>query len=155
MAKEQHMSINTMKISGVCGRLMCCLAYENAREASRESRESPENPENPENVVEFVENEEDGGLIPVTGDLGAGSKTRFSGRVVGPEAGPGEGDSRSPNGSNASGRRRERRRENDWNARRGLDDRKDGKERESRVETLDPETPAAGVSGKVDGDEAG
>jgi cell fate regulator YaaT (PSP1 superfamily) len=29
MAKEQGLPLNTSKISGVCGRLMCCLAYEN------------------------------------------------------------------------------------------------------------------------------
>jgi len=29
MAKEQDLSLNPAKISGVCGRLMCCLAYEN------------------------------------------------------------------------------------------------------------------------------
>lgn len=29
MAKEQNLPLNPMKISGVCGRLMCCLAYEN------------------------------------------------------------------------------------------------------------------------------
>ncbi len=29
MAKEQSLPLNTSKISGVCGRLMCCLAYEN------------------------------------------------------------------------------------------------------------------------------
>ena len=28
MAKEQNLSLNPNKISGVCGRLMCCLAYE-------------------------------------------------------------------------------------------------------------------------------
>ena len=28
MAKEQSLALNPMKISGVCGRLMCCLAYE-------------------------------------------------------------------------------------------------------------------------------
>jgi cell fate regulator YaaT (PSP1 superfamily) len=28
MAKEQELPLNPMKISGVCGRLMCCLAYE-------------------------------------------------------------------------------------------------------------------------------
>jgi len=28
MAKEQGLPLNPMKISGVCGRLMCCLAYE-------------------------------------------------------------------------------------------------------------------------------
>jgi cell fate regulator YaaT (PSP1 superfamily) len=29
MAKEQGLPLNTNKISGLCGRLMCCLAYEN------------------------------------------------------------------------------------------------------------------------------
>jgi cell fate regulator YaaT (PSP1 superfamily) len=28
MAKEQNLALNPAKISGVCGRLMCCLAYE-------------------------------------------------------------------------------------------------------------------------------
>ena len=28
MAKEQNLSLNSMKISGPCGRLRCCLAYE-------------------------------------------------------------------------------------------------------------------------------
>ena len=30
MAKIQGLSLNPQKISGVCGRLMCCLKYENA-----------------------------------------------------------------------------------------------------------------------------
>ena len=28
MAKKQNLSLNPSKISGMCGRLMCCLAYE-------------------------------------------------------------------------------------------------------------------------------
>ncbi len=28
MAKEQNLSLNSMKISGPCGRLLCCLEYE-------------------------------------------------------------------------------------------------------------------------------
>jgi cell fate regulator YaaT (PSP1 superfamily) len=28
MAKEQNLTLNSMKISGPCGRLLCCLAYE-------------------------------------------------------------------------------------------------------------------------------
>jgi cell fate regulator YaaT (PSP1 superfamily) len=28
MAKEQGLSLNPMKISGICGRLLCCLGYE-------------------------------------------------------------------------------------------------------------------------------
>jgi len=31
MAREQQLSLNPTKISGACGRLMCCLAYELAR----------------------------------------------------------------------------------------------------------------------------
>lgn len=30
MAKEQNLSLNPTKISGICGRLMCCLQYEQA-----------------------------------------------------------------------------------------------------------------------------
>ncbi|MDR0662707.1 MAG: hypothetical protein LBF80_01320 [Spirochaetaceae bacterium] len=30
MAKEQNLSLNSMKISGPCGRLLCCLAYEHS-----------------------------------------------------------------------------------------------------------------------------
>jgi cell fate regulator YaaT (PSP1 superfamily) len=30
MAKDQYLSLNSMKISGSCGRLLCCLAYEHA-----------------------------------------------------------------------------------------------------------------------------
>jgi cell fate regulator YaaT (PSP1 superfamily) len=30
MAKDQNLSLNSMKISGPCGRLLCCLSYENS-----------------------------------------------------------------------------------------------------------------------------
>ncbi len=36
MAKGQGMSLNPTKISGICGRLMCCLRYENALYTSGE-----------------------------------------------------------------------------------------------------------------------
>lgn len=38
MAKDQNLSLNPTKISGLCGRLMCCLKYENDEyeEAKRE-----------------------------------------------------------------------------------------------------------------------
>ena len=29
MAKEQNLFLNPAKISGICGRLLCCLKYEN------------------------------------------------------------------------------------------------------------------------------
>lgn len=37
MAKEQNLSLNPTKISGICGRLMCCLSYE--QEAYEEIRQ--------------------------------------------------------------------------------------------------------------------
>ena len=37
MAKEQNLSLNPTKISGICGRLMCCLKFEN--EAYEQARE--------------------------------------------------------------------------------------------------------------------
>ena len=33
MAKNQNLSLNPNSISGVCGKLLCCLAYENAEYA--------------------------------------------------------------------------------------------------------------------------
>jgi len=39
MAKSQNLSLNPSKISGMCGRLMCCLAYED--EGGRPSPEGP------------------------------------------------------------------------------------------------------------------
>ena len=41
MAKEQNLSLNPTKISGICGRLMCCLNYEQSTyEEIRKSRGS-------------------------------------------------------------------------------------------------------------------
>lgn len=37
MAKDQNLSLNPTKISGICGRLMCCLKYEN--ESYEQARE--------------------------------------------------------------------------------------------------------------------
>ena len=38
MAKNQGLSLNPGKISGLCGRLMCCLAYENEFYASENKK---------------------------------------------------------------------------------------------------------------------
>jgi hypothetical protein len=38
MAKEQGLPLNTSKISGVCGRLLCCLSYENDNYIEAKSR---------------------------------------------------------------------------------------------------------------------
>ena len=44
MAKDQDLSLNPDKISGICGRLMCCLAYEHNTysEMKKDSRENNE-----------------------------------------------------------------------------------------------------------------
>jgi len=34
MAKQQDLVLNPMKISGICGRLLCCLSYENEQYAT-------------------------------------------------------------------------------------------------------------------------
>ncbi|HYB53343.1 MAG TPA: regulatory iron-sulfur-containing complex subunit RicT [Thermoanaerobaculia bacterium] len=53
MAKSQNLSLNPSKISGMCGRLMCCLAYEDeggrpstgaAQESKKPQNFSPEAP---------------------------------------------------------------------------------------------------------------
>jgi cell fate regulator YaaT (PSP1 superfamily) len=51
MAKEQNLTLNSMKISGPCGRLLCCLAYEyecyleNRKNLPPEEKRSKENGE--------------------------------------------------------------------------------------------------------------
>ncbi|HCE12736.1 MAG TPA: signal peptidase, partial [Enterococcus sp.] len=41
MAKDQGLSLNPTKISGLCGRLMCCLKYEN-EEYEQAKKEMPD-----------------------------------------------------------------------------------------------------------------
>jgi cell fate regulator YaaT (PSP1 superfamily) len=38
MAKEQNLALNPMKISGICGRLLCCLSYENKEYADMKKK---------------------------------------------------------------------------------------------------------------------
>jgi cell fate regulator YaaT (PSP1 superfamily) len=40
MAREQDLALNPMKISGICGRLLCCLAYE-SKEYAEMKRKMP------------------------------------------------------------------------------------------------------------------
>ncbi|KWW98849.1 PSP1 domain protein [Carbonactinospora thermoautotrophica] len=56
MAKDQDLPVNPLKISGVCGRLMCCLKYEHplymrAREEWPRRGETVETPAGPGKVV--------------------------------------------------------------------------------------------------------
>ena len=45
MAKNQNLSLNPSKISGMCGRLMCCLAYEDEGATG-----PPAGPKKPQNI---------------------------------------------------------------------------------------------------------
>ena len=47
MAKEQSMSLNPEKISGLCGRLMCCLSYEHEGYAKEKKSAKPVKIEEP------------------------------------------------------------------------------------------------------------
>ena len=47
MAKEQNLALNPMKISGICGRLLCCLAYENKEYAAMRKKMPQPNQEIP------------------------------------------------------------------------------------------------------------
>jgi cell fate regulator YaaT (PSP1 superfamily) len=41
MAKEQGLALNPMKISGICGKLLCCLAYESKEYATMRENIQP------------------------------------------------------------------------------------------------------------------
>jgi cell fate regulator YaaT (PSP1 superfamily) len=56
MAKKQNLSLNPAKISGVCGRLMCCLKFENFDEPpSQKKRKLNQEPEIEEDLDEFLD----------------------------------------------------------------------------------------------------
>jgi cell fate regulator YaaT (PSP1 superfamily) len=52
MAKRQNLSLNPAKISGQCGRLMCCLSYENNLYEHKKRTKPPAEPEEGEKVDE-------------------------------------------------------------------------------------------------------
>ncbi len=47
MAKDQNLALNPSKLSGVCGRLMCCLIYEHESYARRKDRDAAAVPDGP------------------------------------------------------------------------------------------------------------
>ena len=51
MAKEQNLSLNQTKISGVCGRLMCCLKNRCVSETEAKQRSY----ENLENILDSIQ----------------------------------------------------------------------------------------------------
>lgn len=54
MAKRQNLSLNPSKISGQCGRLMCCLSYENELYTDQKKKRPPK-PENLANIRDKME----------------------------------------------------------------------------------------------------
>ena len=67
MAKTQNLSLNPTKISGVCGRLMCCLKYENEvyKELRQGLPELNEKVETPEGLGKVIESNVLGGKVRV------------------------------------------------------------------------------------------
>jgi len=58
MAKKQNLSLNPAKISGVCGRLMCCLKFENFDETPiPKKRKLIAEPDIEEELVDFLEDD--------------------------------------------------------------------------------------------------
>lgn len=68
MAKQQELSINQSKLSGICGRLMCCLGYE-CKESTREKGTADVREEGlapgEEDLSELHPQQADSGTVPV------------------------------------------------------------------------------------------
>ena len=58
MAKKQNLSLNPAKISGVCGRLMCCLKYENYDDLPCKKQHTYEIPIDEEDMSVLIEDDE-------------------------------------------------------------------------------------------------
>ncbi len=70
MAKEQNLSLNSVKISGTCGRLMCCLRYEH-EVYEEEIKKTPK-------VDSLVRTPEGDGVVTETSPLTGFVKVRLS-----------------------------------------------------------------------------
>ncbi len=102
MAKKQDLVLNTSKLSGSCGRLMCCLGYE----YSEVQREEPSYPET--DAIALTEEQEAGEIVVASSDSPTDSQeTPLAGRAE-----P-DGSSRdvpsAPQEKQKSGRREKRR----------------------------------------------
>jgi cell fate regulator YaaT (PSP1 superfamily) len=71
MAKEQNFSLNSSKVSGACGRLLCCLRYEHEtyEEAIR----------NTPSVGSIVKTSDGDGVVIETKPLASEIKVKFEG----------------------------------------------------------------------------
>ena len=65
MAKEQNFSLNSAKVSGACGRLMCCLRYEHEvyEEALRQTPQAGSVVQTPDGVGTVI------GISPLAGTV--------------------------------------------------------------------------------------
>ena len=83
MAKQQDLTLNTGKLSGACGRLMCCLGYEYHEGTS--APVLPEEPETPvrEEIAEPVAREE--GFMPESDRRGPGETAAEGAGTSAPE----------------------------------------------------------------------
>jgi cell fate regulator YaaT (PSP1 superfamily) len=106
MAKQQDLTLNTGKLSGTCGRLMCCLGYEyNENEPGTGFRKKPEKniPGTEDQVVETA----DELLDILTPDIGCCAADR---KQEEPAAAVGEKEEQKPEGPAQKRRRRRRHR---------------------------------------------
>lgn len=65
MAKEQNLSLNPTKISGICGRLMCCLKYESGCYCGDECPHQKERVQAPEQGSRVISADGEGKVINV------------------------------------------------------------------------------------------
>ena len=72
MAKEQNFSLNSAKVSGACGRLMCCLRYEHETYEEAITRTPP--------VNSTVKTQDGVGIVVETKPLAAEIKVRLEDR---------------------------------------------------------------------------
>ena len=86
MAKKQELVLNTSKLSGLCGRLMCCLAYESEEELRMAV--SAESIEEKDDIVVADDEYKEEAPVVKTGDSREPKEDKKE-RVVAPER-PGE-----------------------------------------------------------------
>ncbi|CUH95445.1 Stage 0 sporulation protein YaaT [Propionispora sp. 2/2-37] len=77
MAKDQNLSLNPTKISGICGRLMCCLKYESDRYGSSSKKIVP-----PAIGVEVVTIEGEGKVIAINNNKKMATVVLVDGKTV-------------------------------------------------------------------------
>jgi len=71
MAKRQNLSLNPDKISGQCGRLMCCLSYENDQYEDKKKRKEAPHERNPDKCTACPAAPEAVSLEPETASVSA------------------------------------------------------------------------------------